>query len=83
MKVPILTVAIAITLGVTTSTALAETPGSLPSEKSAGLHQTRQDAGPLFWTFGAAGLIVFGIAIALPNNGNSPTASTPSTAATP
>jgi hypothetical protein len=78
MKVLIIPFALAVALGVTTSTGFAETPGPLPPGKPAGVHQAQQDVGQLFWILGAVGLIGFGVAIGLQTDG-----ATTSTAATP
>ena len=72
-----------LALGASTSTAIAETAGPLSPGKPAGVHQAQQDVDQLFWIVGAVGLIGFGVAIGIQTDGNSPTASTTGTAATP
>ena len=83
MNVPNTAFAVAMALGVTTATAVAEMPGPLPPGRPAGVHQAQQDVDQLFWIVGAVGVIGFGFAIGIQTDGNSPTVSTTSTAATP
>ena len=78
MKVPTIAFAVAIALGATTSTAVAETAGPFAPGKPAGVHQAQQNVGQLFWIIGAVGLIGFGVAIGMQTGG-----STTSTATTP
>jgi hypothetical protein len=86
MKVPIMALAIAMALGATALTAIAETAGPLPPGKPVGgVHQAQQ-VGQMYVIVGAAALIGIGVALATSTNGNSPTpttVSTTSTAATP
>jgi hypothetical protein len=86
MNAPFIPFTVAMALGVTTSTAFAETAGPLPPGKPAGSVHQAQQAGQLYVIVGAAALIGIGVALATSTNGNPPTpttVSTTSTAATP